>query len=312
MMFFMALAFILLPANPAPAQENAADNPTFRAGVSLVKVDAQVVGQNGRIVPGLTSADFQLFDDGRPQKIVYFGQESEPLDLVLLLDVSGSMHRHLEQMAATARAALKQLHASDRVGVMLFAKRAEVRQPLTEDFRAVEQEMRDAVNTSSLGSGTAINAAIVEGAQYFEKQPARGRRAILIVTDNMSLNYLLPDEEVVRRLYLADAVLNGILIGKQKRPDLPKSGRYSNPDFTPSDIFKLASESGGEAMEAGKIGESFQQMIERIRARYSMQYDAPPSAPGSFHHIRVDLAPETRARHTTAAVRARSGYYAPQ
>jgi hypothetical protein len=261
-MFFMASAFILLPANAGLAQQAAGEGPTFHAGVALVKVDAQVVGHNGRVVPGLAREDFEVFDDGRPQKIAHFGQD------------------------------------------------AEVREPLTQDLHAVEEEMRDAVHTDSLGSGTSINAAIVTAAQYLQKQTARGRRAILIVTDNLSLNYRIPDEEVIHELYAADAVLNGMLIGKQKRPDPPKPGQYFNSDFTPSDIFKLAEQSGGEAMEAGKIGESFQHMIERIRARYSIQYAAPPSKPGQFHHIRVDLTPAARSRHRSSVIRARAGYYA--
>src|SRR5215510_16300899 len=145
-MFFMAPAFILLPARAALVQQAAAGGPTFHAGVALVKVDAQVVGHNGRVVPGLTPEDFEIFDDDRPQKIAHFGQDAEPLDLMLLLDISGSMHRNLEQMAVTAEAALKQLYPSDRVAVALFAKRAEVREPLTQDLRAVEEEMRDAVH----------------------------------------------------------------------------------------------------------------------------------------------------------------------
>ena len=105
-------------------------------------------------------------------------------------------------------------------------------------------------------------------------------------------------------------MLNGILIGK--RPDPPRVGHYVNPDFTPSDVFKLTEQSGGEAMEAGRIGDSFHNMIERIRARYSIQYDEPSSRPGEFHHIRVELTPEARSRHRNTMIRARAGYYAAQ
>src|SRR5690348_2495328 len=152
-MFFMAPAIILLLALDGFGQQPApSESPVFRAGVALVKVDIQVVDHSGRVVSGLTAADFRVYDDGRTQKIAYFGQESEPLDLVLLLDVSGSMHRHLELLGQTARAALRQLYPSDRVGVMLFARRAAVREPLTQDFRAVEDEMHDAVqHMQSLG-----------------------------------------------------------------------------------------------------------------------------------------------------------------
>jgi len=209
------------------------------------------VDHNGRVISGLTKDDFRVYDDGRPQKIVYFGQEKEPLDLVLLLDVSGSMYRHLEQLAATALASLKQLFAGDRVAVMLFARRSTVREPLTEDFRAVEEELRDAVRTNSLGSGTAINSGIVDAAQYLQQQPPRGRRAVLIVTDNLSLNYRVPDEDVIRQLYAPDAGLNGLVIGKQKHPAAPRPRQYVNSDFPFAGVFKLAVEGGCAAKDGG-------------------------------------------------------------
>ena len=277
--------------------------------MTLVKADTQVVDRSGRAITGLTMEDFRILDDGRPQKIAYFGHEAEPLDLLLLLDVSGSMHRHLEEMSATARSALEQLHEGDRVGVMLFAREAQVRRELTGDLRLVEREMKDAVRDRSLGSGTAINAAVLAAAKYLARQERRGRRAVLIVTDNMSLNYLVPDEVVIRGLLDADAVLNAILIGRQRRPDPARRGAYVNPDFTPSDVFKLAAETGGEAMESGRLGESFRQMIERIRARYEIQYNAPEAAPGVFHRVTVELTAEARKKHAGAVVRARGGYY---
>src|SRR5690348_14843792 len=93
-MFFMAPAIILLLAGAAFAQQPAAnDIVVFGAGVQLVKVDAQVVDDSGGVVSGAVAADFRVFDDGRPEKIAYCGTDAEPLDLLLLLDVSGSMHR---------------------------------------------------------------------------------------------------------------------------------------------------------------------------------------------------------------------------
>jgi hypothetical protein len=81
-MFFMALAFILLLANVAFAQQPDSGNPTVHAAVAQVNVDVRVVGRGGRVVSGLTKSDFAVLDDGRPQNIVYFGHENEPLDLL--------------------------------------------------------------------------------------------------------------------------------------------------------------------------------------------------------------------------------------
>ncbi len=266
--------------------------------------------RGGRVIPDLTEQDFAVFDENQPAKIVHFGRESEPLDLLLLLDVSGSMRHSLEQMAITARLALKQLYTGDRVGVMLFARRAEVREEFTTDFGSVQDEIRDAVRDQTLGSGTAINSSIIAAARYLQDQPVRGRRAILMVTDNMGLNYQVPDSEVIRALYSADTVLNAIVVGRGNRPEPPKAGRYVNPDFTPPDVFKVAEESGGEAMLAGRIGDSFEQMIERIRARYNLQYPAPEAPAGALRHIRVELTPQARKRHSDAVIRARAGYCA--
>ena len=155
-----------------------------------------------------------------------------------------------------------------------------------------------------------FRSAIISAAEYVKKESRPARRAVVVVTDNLSLNYKVPDEEVLRALYGADAVLNAILIGRQKRPDPPPAGRELNPDFTPSDVFKLAEETGGEAVEARRPGESFQEMMERIRARYSIHYEAPQAAPGGFRRIRVELAPAARQRYPRAEVRARAGYYA--
>lgn len=277
-----------------------------------MKVDAAVTNPGGRVIPDLKRQDFEVYDENVARPIVYFEHEAEPLDLMLLLDVSGSMHRSLTELAATARGALRPLGERDRVAVMLFARRAAVRQLFTQDFGLVQDQIQDAVKTQDLGSGTAINSAIVAAAAYLGRQPVRGRRAVLIVTDNLSLNYRIPDEQVVRALDAADATLDAILMGKTRRPEQPKPGQYFNADFTPSDVFKLAEATGGEALESRRAGTSFQLMIERIRLRYRLEYQAPKAAPGQLRHIRVQLAPRALSRHPQALIRARTGYYAIQ
>ena len=52
----------------------------------------------------------------------------------------------------------------------------------------------------NLGSGTLINESLIAAADYMKKQPVKGRRAIVIVTDNEGLNYKSPDAEVVRAI----------------------------------------------------------------------------------------------------------------
>jgi VWFA-related protein len=302
---------MLLLSLPCAAQQREDETPLFRAGVSLVRVDVQVTTRHLRPVTGLTKEDFVIYDEGVRQPIAYFGRDSEPLDLLLLLDVSGSMRRSLEEMASTAGLALGQLRSTDRVGVMLFARETDLREPFTSDFHRVQEGLREAVSERGLGAGTLINGSLIAAAGTLRKEQVRGRRAILILTDNQGLNYQTPDEEVLKALYSADAVLNAIVVGNSKEPDRSKAPhRYRNPDFTPSDVFKLAQESGGEAFRSGKVGEAFRELIERIRSRYSIHYPAPAASGRVFRRIAVELVPDTRRRLGDTGVRARSGYYA--
>jgi VWFA-related protein len=215
-----------------------------------------------------------------------------------------------------------QLHEGDRVAVMEFGRRSRVEEEFTANRERVIGELRNAVREEGLGSGTRTNAAIVSAAAYIEEEaargkgaagPAPGRRAVLVVTDNNSMDYQMPDERAISSLLAADTVLNAIVIGRVERLKPPKPGQYVNPDFSPSDVFHIAQETGGEAVKADRADVSFEEMIESIRIRYSIQYAAPESAAaGSFRRIRVDLTPEVRRRYPKAVVRARSGYLVKQ
>jgi VWFA-related protein len=55
---------------------------TFRAEVNYVEVDARVLDREGKFVPGLTPEDFQVFEDGKPQKVTAFSLVNIPLERV--------------------------------------------------------------------------------------------------------------------------------------------------------------------------------------------------------------------------------------
>jgi VWFA-related protein len=311
MMFFIATLLILLSVAgpPTAGAQEASEAPTFRAGVADVKVDAQVVEGN-RIVSGLTQDAFQITDEGQPQKIIYFGREAEPLSLVLLLDVSGSMHRWLQRIASTAREAMGYLRAGDKVAIMVFGKRVEVHQDFSDNLAETARQIAGAITDHDVGAGTAINQSVAVAAEYMRKRAGtQGRHAILILTDNLSLSYMFPDQEVIKALYAGDTVLNAIVVGRAIRPGPPRAGVYQNPDFTPADVFKLAEETGGEAVRVDETDISFKDMIERIRTRYSLSYHAPGGTAGSFRHIGVTLTGDAKRRYPLAEVRARHGYY---
>ncbi|HEX8985926.1 MAG TPA: VWA domain-containing protein, partial [Bryobacteraceae bacterium] len=188
----MGLMLFMLLLCPALAQERD-QTPLFRTGTKWVRVDVQA-GEGRKPLGDLRQEDFVVYDQGQPQKILYFGHESEPLDVLLLLDVSGSMRRYLEQMAASARQALNELHEGDRVAVMEFSKRTRIEENLSANRQGIIDSLREAVREQGLGGGTRTNAAILSATAYLEQEgaqadaksgPRPGRRAVLVLTDNM-------------------------------------------------------------------------------------------------------------------------------
>jgi VWFA-related protein len=322
MMFFISTILILAPLSAQdPAQINAKDAPTaaeqpeeptatFKTGVSDVRVDVQVT-QGDNLVKDLSKGDFAVTDEGQLQSIVSFAHGDEPVNLILLLDISGSMQKYIDQISLEARAALDHLRPGDRVALMVFAKNTAVAQEFSDNLAETARNIGGAVKNWDVGTTTMINSAVVDAARYMDQNAGPGgRRAILILTDNLSTSYRLTDGQVIRELNKADTVMNAIITGRAIRPRALEPGKPSNPDLTPANVYDLTEKTGGEWVKAENAGDSFKDMIERIRSRYMLAYHAPGALPGTFRHITVTLDDSARKRYPGAELHSRSGYYA--
>jgi VWFA-related protein len=326
MMFFISTLLILAPlraqegsndpgqinAKPVPVETDQPLEPTatFKTGVSDVRVDVQVT-EGSTLIKDLNKSDFAVSDEGQPQSIVSFAHGDEPVTLILLLDVSGSMQKYIDQISAEAREALDHLRPGDRVALMVFAKGTAVAQGFSDNLAETARNIGSAVKSWDVGTSTLINSAVVDAAHYMDKHAGPGgRRAILILTDNLSTSYRLTDGQVIRELNKADTVMNAIITGRAIRPQPLDSGKPSNPDLTPANVYDLTEKTGGEWVKAENAGDSFKDMIERIRSRYMLAYHEPDASPGTYRHITVTLDDTARKRYPGAELHSRSGYYA--
>lgn len=282
----------------------------FRSTAALVSIDV-LVTQDGKPVTGLRAEDFAVREEGVPRPVEAFAHDAAPLQVLLLLDVSGSMGRMLRAAAETGRQALAQLAPQDEVAVFFFARRARLQQELTREKDLAARALRAAAVESSLGAGTSLNDALLEAAAYLEKLPPfAGRRAIIVLTDNGGVHYQLPDETVIRALSRVNAVANAI-VPESVQPPRPPRGEDANPDFTPANIFLIAESTGGEVIRSNDAGRRLRELLERIRLRYNLMIRPTPAPPGAFRRLSVELSPSAAARARGAVIRCRPGYYAP-
>ena len=297
----------------AVALTSAQDDPVFRAGVALVHVDAEVTAPDGRTLTGFTSGDFRVLDEGKEQALVNFSAEEQPLDLILLFDVSGSMRAVVEQVAASASQAFQELRKGDRISVMAFNSSSWVVAPFTEDLDEVDRIIRERVVDGSFGGGTHIQQAVDDAANRFlhEKRNQR-RRAVLIITDNMGQR-TRREETVVRDFWEADALLSGLIVPNPAYQAMRTVGAILGPQnlLMEAGMKGIALKTGGDAIRADDPGSAFQDAMRRIRSRYGLYYALPRAKPGTTRTVHVELASEAAKRFPKSRVRARTGYVVP-
>lgn len=285
------------------------ETPSFKAGVTQVRLDVLATNNNG-FIRDLKAEDLVIEDEGQPVKLNYFGKDQAALNILLLLDVSGSMKTYLTQIGNRARTLLDELKKDDKVGVMVFSKESDYLMPFTGNMDRAANAIDQALRPGLLPSGTSINAAIVDAANAFiESSKLNGHRAVFILTDNKALNYRVPDDVVMKQLYLADVVLNSIVTRNAEPPKKPTDGLPRNPDFSWSDVFKLSAETGGEVLRTDRADQAFARLLANLRERYLITYDAPAAAANQYRRVKVSLTKEAERKHGKVILRVRSGYY---
>src|SRR5438067_10541214 len=131
------------------------DDPVvFKSDVALTRVDAKVVDQDGRAITGLQLDDFVLRLDGRVLPIRNFASENMPIDILLLLDVSGSMDPHIQRIASAAQQALNVLKEKDRVAIMVFDTSTRVRLPFRNNHSDIAGELNHLLRSERFNGGT--------------------------------------------------------------------------------------------------------------------------------------------------------------
>jgi VWFA-related protein len=297
----------------AAALASAQDPVTFRAGVSLVHVDAEVLGQDGRILTGFHKEDFRVFDERKEQPILQFAAEEQPLDLILLFDISGSMRGVVQEVANAARQGLHELQPGDRVCVMVFNSSSREIAPFTEDLDAVDRTIQNDVLGLNFGGGTLIQAAVSDAAMRFRREPhTERRRAVLIITDNMGRR-TRREASVVEEFWESDAILSGLIVRNPGYQAMRTVGIILGPQNLAMEagMKGIAEKTGGDSLTANEPGAAFEEAMRRIRTRYSLYYALPEAKPGATRAIRVELAAAAAQRFPKSRVRARSGYLVP-
>lgn len=294
----------------------AAAQVQIRVDVQLINIGFSVRDAQGKLVSGLHQDDFEVAEDGVPQKISFFARSVDvPLNLGLVVDISGSQGSFIKQHHKDVRTFLSEvLGPLDRAFILCFANHPR----LVTEFDGSARRLADALegyegvpNKNAypmLGpleirtAGTAFYDAIYYSAVQMMSNVDHGRRSLIVFSDgedNASAHHMMDAIEA--------AQTNDVLLFCIRYTDL-KDGRLTGRNkYGVSVMGRIASETGGADFDAREksLPEHFRQIGEELRSAYELAYhSANPERDGTFRKIRVQV------KRAGLTVRAKTGYYA--
>jgi VWFA-related protein len=281
---------------------------------ALVNLNVSVTNRSGVSLANLKKEDFDVAENGENQKIEFFQSTSAPFNLVLLLDLSGSIKDKVDVVKSAALRFIDVLSPKDRVAVVTFTDQIRVVSQLTED----REELKRRIRTIDRSQG---GTAFYEALWFSLVDTLRGtqgqRNAVVVMTDGVdsSLDRYNPMQtrvsfnQVARRLEEADVIVFPIYLDTEYE-EVFERGNSSSEAYAISrdQLERIAEVSGGLMFRAEKVGDLagvYKQVAAAIRTVYSVGYYPTNSEKdGTFRRVRVTV------NRSDAAVRTRKGYYA--
>jgi Ca-activated chloride channel family protein len=310
---FVAAAIASLVAGLGAAGQQ----PVFRGGGDVVRVFSTVTDRDGRLVTTLGREQFEVRDEGKPQPLTQFDNTPQPIRLIVLLDVSGSMEGNLGLLRAGADELFTRLRDDDRVRVGTFGNGVDLGPPFTGDLR----EMRAALpRRISSDAPTPLWRAVDEALTAFGTEREM-RSVILVLSDGKDSGPLgfgeryISQGEVIDRARRDDVMIYGIGMRSRRRQATPiaPGGLQAAlmADLPDPGLALVAEQSGGgyaEIRPSEDLGAAFARVADELHSQYLLGF-APPRRDGKAHDIEVRVSErglKARARKSYVAAKERS------
>jgi VWFA-related protein len=328
-----------LPPAPPPPKLKPKPTPTptsdsqeieiLRVSSNLVIVPVSITDDKGLSVLGLKAADFRIAEEGRTQELAQIGDpEQVPLDIALLIDVSGSTNARFDFEKEAAAKFFKQVLKPEDRATIYMIDRVPVLSQVSANAEVATTKLRTIVPAADRGP-TAFFDTVVEAARYLEQHaPPQHRRVMVVISDGVdnysdkikkAMGQTRESQEAVtpavrQRIYnqAVEEVLRDVQRADTVFYSINPSGQTMHLNVMTKrgedGMERLAEATGGNAFVPSNpddLDPVFRQIIAELRAQYLLQYYSnSEQAKGEFRHITVSVP-----AHSDLHIRARQGYY---
>jgi Ca-activated chloride channel family protein len=308
------IASLLLLVVGFSACSGEAQQTVFKSEIHLVNMTFSVRTHDGKIASGLNADDFEVLEDGVPQKISYFARESQlPLSLGLIVDASNSQDKFLKRHQHDIEVFLRKvLQPPDQAFAVCFGNHLRLVSDVTSSIPQIMDGLtrfdKSDRNFPEIGPkeerelGTALYDAVYFSVEEKLRSDQNRRRALILFTDgeeNSSEHDLL---DAISAAQDADVLIFAIRYTEAKHGELNARNKYGMRV-----LGHLASQTGGSDFDGlhTNLADAFEQIGEELRSLYSIAYHSTNKLEDeSFRKVAI------RPKQDGLLVRAKAGYYA--
>ncbi len=316
---------------------------TISIAVNFVQVPVTVKDSSGKLVSGLTSNDFKVYEDGMPQELKFFTADAFPLSaaIVVATDLPASTMKKVNESLPALIGAFSEF---DEVALYRYGHTASqvsgytgAASLPTATLNRIKRPGREggppmsggpfggpsinghSVNDPNATGGTStdvqtpprefyvLNDAILLAAQSLSRRDKARRRIIFVISDGRELGSTATYEEVKKVLLSNNISVFAIGVDTAAIPIYDRLGRIRVPGFGTSNILpKYANDTGGNVMaefDSQGIQQAYSQIAETARNQYTLGYTTRATQASNYRTIDV------RVLRPNLNVIAKPGYY---
>ncbi len=262
------------------------ENPNAPLKTALVRV----TDLKNRSIAGLTANDFEITESGTAREIVSVERSTAPFNLVLLLDVSGSVENYVNFIRKAARAFVNTVDEKDRVSIVIFNDDVKVLSKFTTD----KGKLSESLDTFDAGGSTAYYDALAYAVSDTLRQFKGERTAIVILTDGDDNRSFLAFDSLAGSIQESGALIyplyvpSGLIAAAAANPNAdidPVRRKYMSVSAKAGgEGEKLAQVSGGvyyPIKEIAEIQKAYEDIVVQLRSAYNITFRSEVSGGGS-------------------------------
>jgi VWFA-related protein len=279
----------LPPRRREPSLTEREKNDINRASSQIKQAVVKVTDLDNRAIGGLKKSDFTVQEYGTQREVLSVEPTNAPFNLVLLLDVSGSIDNYVDFIRKAARSFINTMRSDDKIAIIIFNE--DVKQIST--FTTDRSLLSESLDTFDAGGGTAFYDSLAYTLVETLK-PLRGERtAVVVLSDGDDNRSFLPFDSLIGSIQESGALIYPLYVPSA----LIAASRTIDPDATSDPLrarymalssksetegARLAQVSGGVYYPIRRLEElqkAYDDIVVQLRTAYTVTYRSDSKEP---------------------------------